>query len=39
MSPSRAALPPGKEPKALTVKGADLGPRDSLGVIEEREIP
>jgi hypothetical protein len=31
--------PPGKEPMVLTDKGAALGPRDSLGILEEREMP
>jgi hypothetical protein len=42
ISPSPAALsplPPRKEPMVLTDEGAVLGPRDSLGVLEEREMP
>jgi len=35
----RLHYPPGKEPMVLTEKGAGLGPRDSLGVLEEREMP
>jgi hypothetical protein len=35
----RLHYPPGKEPMVLTDKGEGLGPKDTLGILEKREMP